>query len=147
MFITYATGVYGSQWWRAQNSRDKRLHGNGCSSENIEEVLQFSLAVSNFHATSRNEIYYDLCHDATFALAYSLHAATQLETSPYYYRSNGVMWNEKFLNNDTTSCEHEVVHFRRCGNSTHSLLSNHLKNVSFIGATVSYSSCDTCFQR
>ena len=68
MFLTY--GSYEPQWW------DKDT-GDECSPEDIAEVLQFSLAVSHFQVSSRRSLFYHLCYDAVWALAYALHQVVE----------------------------------------------------------------------
>ena len=124
VFIMYATD--GSRWWITQDDVDL---DHGCSSDNIAEVLQFSLAVSNFPSTSRNELYYDICYDATLALAHSLRAVTR--KVDLYNNITECMWKGQ---PNVSVCSHE---FQRCDSHMHSLLSYYLLNVSFTGTSVS----------
>ena len=128
VFIMYATD--GSRWWITQDNIDE--HDHGCSSENIAEVLQFSLAVSNFPFNSRNGLYYDICYDATMALAYSLHVVTQ--KVDLHSNMTECMCNGQSQYDRISACSHEL---QRCGSNTHSFLSDCLHNVSFTGTSVS----------
>ena len=128
VFITYPTD--GSRWWITQDNVDELDYE--CSSENIAEVLQFSLAISNFPSTSRNTLYYDICYDATLALAHSLRTMTQ--KVDLYNNITECMWNGQSNYSRISACNHE---FQRCGSSIHSLLSDYLLNVSFTGTSVS----------
>ena len=64
MFLTY--GSYEFHWWT-------NLTNNRCKLEDIEDVLEYSLAASHLHHEPSTHLSYALYYDATWCLAYALH--------------------------------------------------------------------------
>jgi hypothetical protein len=66
MFLSY--GMYDSHWWMG-----KKMSIDECSSGDIAEVLQYSLAAIHFHKPYRsNATFNHSCYDATYTLAFAL---------------------------------------------------------------------------
>ena len=133
VFLTY--GTYESQWWVKQ-SGDMDYE---CSSEDVAEVLQFSLAVSYFHNSSREEdIYYSVCYDAVWALAYVLHEVAE-DIDLHRSRSIDEMLTWGAHNSTGYWCGQTVARFCSSSNNMHSLIRKYLKTTNFSGMSVSVS--------
>ena len=63
VFLTY--GTYEPLWWISQSNHSD----DGCSSDDIAHTLHYSLAVSYFNASMRDNMFYHVCYDAVFSLA------------------------------------------------------------------------------
>ena len=115
VFLTY--GTYEPQWWVSQSDHTD----DGCSSDDIAYTLQFSLAVSHFNTSTRDNIFYHVCYDAVFSLAYALERVFEDEDT-------NTLWN---MRNKAECCQ--------CmGTSCTSLLINEqLRDTDFIGWSVS----------
>jgi hypothetical protein len=119
VFLTY--GTYEPQWWISQFDDD-------CSSDDIAYSLQYSLAVSHFNYSMRDNdnIFYHICYDAVLSLAYALEKVAE---------------NER-INTDTSSSMGDKMHCKRMENNIYSgnlssLLNEKLRNTSFVGDSVS----------
>lgn len=116
----YVFLTYEPQWWIIQNDDGSNVYK--CSSEDIAEVLQFSLAVSH--------LYYYVCYDATWALAYALHEVVE----------DIDLHCEDELNDDSTGYEFCQMFTKFCRsdyNKIHSLMRKYLKTTNFTGSSVS----------
>ena len=125
LFLTYRT--YEFQLLVSQfqsNHTDEE-----CTSDDIANALQFSLAISTFHTLKRDKLFYYTCYDATWALAHAL---------------DGVMddidWHiSDYVNDNATevecSCSQMVNNF---GGSSelHSLINGKLRTINFTGISV-----------
>ena len=124
VFITYAS--YMSKWWVTPEDEE-------CSSDNIAEVLQFSLTALYFYTTSGDKLYYDVCYDAVLALADSLHEVSQKMDLGYADSMSSQWWTMS----DNRECEQNFHNICRRGSELHSLLNEHLVMVNFTGQSVS----------
>lgn len=120
VFITYAS--YMSKWWVTPEDEE-------CSSDNIAEVLQFSLTALYFYTTSGDKLYYDVCYDAVLALADSLHEVSQKMDLGYADSMSSQWWTMS----DNRECEQNFHNICRRGSELHSLLNEHLVMVNFTG--------------
>ena len=126
LFMTY--GFYEPMWWTSQhNDTDDE-----CSSENVAEVLQFSLAVSHFHSPWREMMYYHVCYDATWTLAYALDKVVQ--DTQLNYTNQNLLWNDNTLR---FRCGQLIDKLCRGYDSMYSLLNKYLKFMNFSGVSVS----------
>ena len=118
VFLTY--GTYEHQWWVSQSSHSD----DECSSDDIANMLQYSLAVSHFNTSMRDSnIFYHVCYDAVVSLAYALDRVIQNE-------GNDTLWNM----DDRNKFEHCQC---RYSSNMSSLISEQMRNVEFIGSSVS----------
>ena len=125
MFMTY--GFYEPMWWTSQhNDTDDE-----CSRENVAEVLQFSLAVSHFHSPWREMMYYHVCYDATWTLAYALDKVVQNTGFNY---TDDILWNDNTM---TFRCSGLINQLCSSIDNMHSALNKYLRTTNFTGMSVS----------
>ena len=121
-FLTY--GTYEPQWWISQSRSDDE-----CSSDDVAYTLQYSLAVSHFNSSMRdndnNILFYHVCYDAVFSLAYALEKVAENE------QINTSM-GDKILCQCMDNAYSENIS---------SLINEQLRNTSFIGGSVSMMYC------
>ena len=120
VFLTY--GTYEPWWWISQSDDE-------CSSDDIANTLQYSLAVSHFNSSMRNNdnniLFYHVCYDAVFSLVYALEKVAE----------------NKQINTVTSSHMDEKIRCQGMDNAysgnISSLINEQLRNISFIGDSVS----------
>ena len=117
-FLTY--GTYEPQWWISQSDDE-------CSSDDIAYTLQYSLAVSHFNSSMRdndnNILFYHVCYDAVFSLAYALEKVAENEQI-----------NTLSSMGDKILCQCMDNAYSK---NISSLINEQLRNISFIGDSVS----------
>ena len=74
VFITY--GAYEHQWWVSQSNHSD----DECSSDDIANMLQYSLAVTHFNTLMKDNMIYHVCYDAVLSLAYALERVVENES-------------------------------------------------------------------
>ena len=123
VFLTY--GTYEPQWWVSQSNPTD----DECTSDDIAYTLQFSLAVSQFTTSTRenNNIFYHVCYDAVFSLAYALERVFENE-------DNKTSWN--MCNKTKSECCQYIDN-----SYTSSLINERLRDTDFIGCSVSVKYC------
>ena len=116
MFLTY--GTYEPLWWISQSNHSD---DDECSSDDLANTLQYSLAVSHFNASMTENILHHVCYDAVFSLAYALKRVMQ----------NG--------GSDTLSLNVGESEHCQCRYTSYisSLIDEQLRNMNFFGKSVS----------
>ena len=115
VFLTY--GTYEQQWWISQSNHSD----NECSSDDIAYTLQYSLAVTHFNTSMRNNMFYHVYYDAVLSLAYALERVVENE-SGYALRK----MNDKIQCIDNSYTK-----------NISSLVNEELRNTNFVGSSVS----------
>ena len=102
---------------------------NDCSAQDVAEILQFSLAVSHFRIPSRDNLFYHVCYDAMFTLAYALQNVTQdMDFEKMLWNANNTM--QEFESDELTAkCYTNNLNL-------HTLLNHHLRSTNFTGKSV-----------
>ena len=102
---------------------------NDCRAQDVAEILQFSLAVSHFRSPSRENLFYHVCYDAMFTLAYALQNVMQdMDFEKMLWNANNTM--QGFESDELTpNCY-------RNNQKLHSLLNHHLRSTNFTGKSV-----------
>ena len=114
VFLTY--GNYESPWWISQFDDE-------CSSDDIAYTLQYSLAVSHFSNSMRNNLFYHVCYDAVFSLTFALEKVVE---------SEGIDALSSMSDKICCQCMENAY----SGNIS-SLINEQLRSTDFIGSSVS----------
>lgn len=128
VFLTY--GTHNSEWWISQSNQID----DECDSDDIAHTLEFSLAVSYFHTFSGENMFYNTCYDAIWALAQALDGV--FEDIDLYIGDN-------CTDDDVTdmeyscSCSSQMVDSIESSRELHSLINKQLWSVNFTGKSVS----------
>ena len=128
VFLTY--GTHNSEWWISQSNQND----DECDSDDIAHTLEFSLAVSYFHTFSGENMFYNTCYDATWALAQALDGV---------FEDINLYIGDNCTDDDVTdmeyscSCSSQMVDSTESSRELHSLINKQLWSVNFTGKSVS----------